>query len=262
MRRAMVGLSAGGLLAIMACSAAAQAAAEAGPAAPGTITVRGQGRALAAPDEAVIEMGAVTQADRADLAQSQVNQIVTRAITSITGLGVPAGRIQTSGISLSPVYSGTAPAPSVGATGGVVQEPRVIGYRASNVLRIEIDNLRVLGQVIDQAVLAGANQLHDLNFDVRDDRSLRREAITRATSDARLKAEAIAAALGVRILSVRQVEEAGVALVRPEVQYRQVASAAREAIAATPVQPGQVRVDAEVNVTYLIGPAPATQSSE
>jgi uncharacterized protein YggE len=259
MRNPIALLCAGCLLSIAASDALAQAAVESMQN-PATVTVRGYGEVATPPDEVIIGMGAVAQADRANGAQDQVNQILNRAIAGITASGIHVSNIQTTGISLSPVYSGTAPAPTGGSPMTIVQEPRVVGYRASNTMRVRLDNLRVMGQVIDEAVQAGANQLQDLSFQIKDDQPYRREAIRLAAADARLKAEAIASALGVQILGVRQVEEAGVEITRPQVQYRELA-AAQGAVAATPVQAGEVRIEAAVNVTYLLASRPRSGES-
>jgi hypothetical protein len=254
MRNPIALLCAGCLVSIAVSDVLAQASAGTMQT-PATVTVRGRGEVMIPPDEVVIGMGAVAQADRADAAQGQVNQILNRATAGIAAIGIHVSNIQTTGISLSPVYSGTAPAPTGGSAMTIVQEPRVVGYRASNIIRVRLDNLRLMGQVIDQAVQAGANQLEDLSFHLKDDQPYRQEAISRAAADARLKAEAIASALGVEILGVRHVEEAGVEVARPQVQYRELV-AAQGAIAATPVQPGEVRVEAAVNVTYLLASRP------
>lgn len=227
---------------------------------PGTVTVRGLAEMAVAPDEVTISMGAVAQADAANAAQRQVNQILNRAISGITALGVSVENIQTTGISLSPVYSGTAPAPTAGSPVTIVQEPRIVGFRASNTIHVRLGNLRLMGQVIDAAVEAGANQLEDLRFHLRDDQPHRQETLRRAAADARLKAEAIASALGVEIVGVRQVEEVGVEVVRPGVQYRELA-AAQGAVAATPIQPGEIRVEAAVNVTYVLSGRPSKASA-
>lgn len=225
---------------------------------PPTISVRGQAEVTAPPNQVVIRAGAVIQQPQADAAQAQVNQIMQRAIRAITALGISASQIQTAGITLAPVYT-TIPPP--GTTQNLL-EPRIIAYRASNAVQVRLDNLELLGQVIDAAVAAGANQIEDMAFQIRDDSEYRQEALSTAARQARAKAQAIAQALGVRIIGVQQVQEAGVETIRPMAYARQATALTEAGTAPTPVQPGQVRVQANVIVSYQISGSPRPAGNE
>jgi uncharacterized protein YggE len=211
------------------------------------LTVRGHAEMATPPDIAVVRMGAVVQQAQADVAQSQVNQIMQRAMLAIGKTGLSASEIQTAGVSLAPVYT-TAPPPGTTQT---LLEPRIAAYRASNAVEVHVENLQLVGQVIDAAVAAGANQLEDLSFRIKDDNQVRQQALFQAARQARAKAQTIAEALGVKIIGVQQIQEAGVEIVRPTTFGRQ-AMAVVETAAPTPVQPGEVRVEANVVVTYQI----------
>jgi len=66
---------------------------------------------------------------------------------------------------------------------------------------------------------------------------------------ARSKAEAIAAAMGVQLGTVFEVMEGGVEPMNPQMRF---GVAMVKTDAATPVEPGQVRVHASVTVRYVI----------
>jgi uncharacterized protein YggE len=70
-----------------------------------------------------------------------------------------------------------------------------------------------------------------------------------ATEEADAKAIAIARAMGVEIVGIKQISEAGICFVRPQMDSGPVFSARA---AATPVQAGQVRVEASLTVSYYI----------
>lgn len=214
---------------------------------PPTITVRGRGEAAAPPDRAVIRAGAIAQREQADSAQAEVSQVMQRAIENLRQLGIPERQVQTVGLTLSPVYSTPQPV----GRGDRQAEPRIVGYRAGNTIEVRLDDLKLLGQVIDVVVAAGANQVEDLSFQVKDETPLQQQALRDATRDAQAKAQAIADALGVRLAGVRQVEEAGVEMYRPQLRSQRVMMAA-EARTETPVQPGEVRVEANVVASYRI----------
>lgn len=215
---------------------------------PGTLTVSGSAQVSAAPDRAVISLGAVAQASEAAAAQADVNDAVTRAIESIKQLGISDERISTTSISLQPVYSRERPR-QPDRFEDEPEEPRIIGYRASNTLQIEVADLSSLGRIIDAGVEAGVNRIQGVNFTLSDDTSQRAEALRLAVQRAKTKAQAMASALGVELVEVREVTEGGVHIVRPQFEGARMMTMD----AATPVQPGEIDVSAEVTITWRLG---------
>ena len=223
--------------------------------APPMLTVTGDGESSARPDRAVVRFGAAAQAETASAAQEQVNQVVQAAVEAIRAAGIREEMISTAGISLYPVYSDQVPRPMpAGQHPQRPTEPRIVAYRASNSVRVVVDDLAKVGDVIDEGVKAGANQIEGLSFELKDDTAARREALTGASKQARAKADAIAHAMALRIDGVFQVTEGGVQIMQPRMELARAGVAAMDA-AGTPVQPGQVDVRASVTVTYRVSPA-------
>lgn len=223
----------------LALARAAQAAQA--PPAPPAVVVTGQGVVAAAPDQVVLRVGASVQARQADAAQGQVNEIVQRTLEALRRLNVPAAQVKSVGLTLSPVYEQTDPRTRPGA-------PRVAGYRAGHTLQVTLQEVRRAGELLDAAVAAGANQIEDPVFRLADEGRARQEALRLAVREARAKAEAIAEAMGVRLLGVMEVTEGPVTIQRPRFEARLAAAPD----AGTPVEPGQVRVEAAVTVRYRI----------
>jgi hypothetical protein len=193
----------------------------------------------------LVSLGAVVEAKNALDAQKQIAQVMQRVIKEIKAQGIPEEKIRTAGLSLNPVYSHPAP-----RTGQEPEAPRIVGYRAANTVRVQVDEMDRVGAVIDAGIGAGANQLNSLAFDLRDDLKFRQQALQVAAREARAKAEAIAAALNLQLGEVIEVREEGGSPTYP-VERRFAAPAA----AATPVQPGQVQVNAGVAVRFRLDPA-------
>ena len=213
-----------------------------------TISVRGDGQALVAPDEATVRLGVLAQAETARAAQEQVNRAAGAILDAIARLGVERERIQTSELRLNPVYAQERPRPD----GGFV-EPRIVGYQAANVVSVRLSKLDLVGPVVDAGLGAGANQVEGVSFGLRDDAKARATALTAAVAEARAKAQTIAAALGVRLGEVVEVVEGGVAVYEPRPMFERMAMNADSSMAKTPVEAGQVGVDATVTVRYRIG---------
>ncbi|MDM7915178.1 MAG: SIMPL domain-containing protein [Candidatus Eisenbacteria bacterium] len=209
------------------------------------IYASGRGVVDVAPDRAIVLLGATVQDERADVAQQQVNRILEKAIDAIRRLGIHEEDLQTAGLSLQPVYSNPPYEPRGGEGGG---EPRIVGYRASNVLRVRVDAIDRVGSVIDAGVREGANEIQGISFDKIDPAPARQEALRRAVAEARGKAQAMAEALGVRLGDLLQATESGSGPIQPYgTMLRMEASQA-----ATQVQPGRIEIEGTVTLRYAI----------
>lgn len=208
---------------------------------PPVLVVTGNSDVLAVPDRAIVRLGIVRQAVVAEMAQQQANMVAQDILTAITKAGVPAKDIQTSRLVLSPVYS---PRNS---------DQRIVSYNATNAVSVRLDNLDMIGAVIDAGLKAGANQLEGVQFVLKNDLPAREQALREAVQEARGKAQAMADTLRVNLMEVIEATEGGVSVV-PRVQ-----AFARETLASpapTPVAPGEIEVRASVTLRYRISPKP------
>jgi uncharacterized protein len=200
-----------------------------------SITVVGQGEANVAPDVAYVSVGVQTREKTAKDAQDKNNQAMATAIAKVKALGIDDKDIQTSGISLYPVYD---------------QNSTITGYQASNTITAKVDIAKA-GQVIDAAVEAGANSNVSVSFGLKDSSAATAQALEAATKEARTRADAIAKGLGVTIKEVQiAVEQSSVTPIVTSLGYANAAAASDAKMAPTPVQPGQLTVTSRVQVTY------------
>ena len=214
---------------------------------PPSLAVTGRGEAFAPPDKAVVRLGAAAQSESAAAAQEQVNETIQKALKAVKKIKNADRGIRTARVSLSPVYSQRDMRdPSA--------SPEIVGYRASQSLLIELDNLELIGPVLDAGVKAGANQIEGVSFLLKNDQAARAAALTKAVEDARLKANVMAEASGVQISSIQEITENGVSIMPPPMPYAAHARMAAMESAPTQVEPGQVQIEANVTVRYVIAP--------
>ncbi|MDY0039099.1 MAG: SIMPL domain-containing protein [Desulforhabdus sp.] len=207
------------------------------------LTVTGYGEAFVAPDQAIIRLGVISQAKEASAAQQQSNRVASSALDKFKRMNIPVEKITTAGLTLSPVFSRQSPKGPEEAL-----QPSIVGYRARNMLQVVIDDIGKVGEVIDAGVNAGANQMEGVSFELKEDGKYKDQALRLAVQDARRKADAIAAALGVEIEAVHEILEGGVNVIRPQMQMARAFAAE----AGAPVEPGQVKVDATVTIRFCI----------
>lgn len=212
------------------------------PPRPATIQVTGQAKVSETPDRVYIDIGVTTRERESEAAASQNAARVSAVIAAVKRVGGPAAQLTTTRYSMTPDYN-------YPRDGGA---PAITGYTASNVVQVRLDDLRRVGAVIDAATQAGSNNVQDIRFALRDDEAPRAQALRQAALSARRDAEALAQALGLRIVRVISAREQSPE-VGPVALFKRSVVAAPAA--ATPVQAGAIEVSASLTLTVEVAPA-------
>jgi uncharacterized protein YggE len=226
-------------------AAAGAACAQMPPALPPVPSIQTTGEAVleVKPDQAKIDVAVVSQAQTAQQAALQNASRVDAVIKALRSAGGPAADVQTVSYSIQPDYKYPRP-------GGA---PEISGYTARNTVRAATSNLAGVGNLIDAALGAGANQVERVEFTLKNDAEARAGALREAALKARASAQAIASALGLRILRVLEVQQSGgMQPPRPVIMGMMRAEAA--AAPPTPIEPGAIEVRAEVTLRVEVAP--------
>jgi len=214
-------------------------------AAPSGLTVQGESEVRVTPDVARVQLGVTRRNEEARAAQNEANEVINAIVDAVANLGISRDAIQTSELSLRPLYQ----EPSPRGQAKSLEDLQILGYDASYTVTIQVDDLNQVGPVVDAALEAGANRLQNIYFDLKDELPARKEALKQAVAEAIEKAEVMASAAGLRLVRIRKIDESNVS-VRPLMMARTMAMA--EADTSTPVLPGQVAITANVILTYEI----------
>ncbi|MDO4549172.1 MAG: SIMPL domain-containing protein [Clostridia bacterium] len=81
------------------------------------------------------------------------------------------------------------------------------GYNVTRQMRVTVSDISIVGNVIDAALSNGADELNSLSFSSSGQREAYDEAMALAVQDARKRAEIIAAAEGMTIVSLTSLAE-------------------------------------------------------
>lgn len=246
---ALSALMAGAALAVSPATAqAAGPAASTGAPLATLLSVSAEGRVTRAPDVASFSAGVVSQGTTASAALRTNAADMTRVIAALKRAGVADTDIQTSNLSLSPVYQ-----PQRNLPDGTMEpaQPRIAGYQANNSVSVRQRNLADLGKVIDALVAAGANQVNGPSFAVDDPEPAQDEARTAAVTRARARAELYARAAGLRVARIVSISESGGWQPPQPVMYRM---AAMEAAPSSPVEAGELQMSVTVQIQFELVP--------
>ena len=206
-----------------------------------TITVSGEGQVFAAPDQAQINTGVVTDGPTAKDALARNSARMTEVIAALKKMGIDSKDIQTSGFNLSPMYLPQQPGQAI---------PRIGGYQVSNNVTVVVKDLTKLGEIMDQVVQMGSNSVGGVSFSIANPKPFMMRAREAAVADAKLRADAYAKAAGVSVGKVLTISEASAPVVQPMPMYAMRAAAADSS--AVPVESGQQQLSLNVTVVYEI----------
>src|SRR4051794_28353974 len=94
------------------------------------IVVTGEAEVRVEPDEATVRIGVVRQASTAQAAQDQANTAASEILAALGKISILPKDIQTSRLTLTPVYAPRSPESS--------QAPRIVAYQAANIVSVHL----------------------------------------------------------------------------------------------------------------------------
>ena len=204
------------------------------------VVVSGEGLVRVAPDQAFVTLSVESRNRNPKEAQTQNATTMSAVQQKLSGLGLAKDAIRTLTVQLdleSDWVNGR-------------QIPK--GYVARNMVEIRADDVSRVGEIIDLAVSSGANNVHGVRFDVKQRESLEREALKRATADARARAEAAASGAGRTIDRVLRIEEPGSRPYAPAAPPMMMARAAEAGAAQTPIVASEIEIRATILLTATL----------
>jgi uncharacterized protein YggE len=157
------------------------------------LQVSATGRADSRPDEARFTAGVATTAASAAEATAANNVQMEKVVRGVEALGVKPDHVQTKTISLAKIEYGK-------------DRGR---YRANNMVEVRVRDVDKVGEAIAAATEAGANVLSGPDLRVSDQETANRSAYANAYKAARARADAYAAAAGMKVRRVLAIREAG-----------------------------------------------------
>jgi uncharacterized protein len=205
------------------------------------VAVRGSGVATGVPDQLRFSFGSHATDSDVSSAVARAGAAARRVLTALRDHDVTREDVQTTGLSLHPVYDYSDDGP-----------PRITGYAASQRFSVLVRQLPRAGETLAAAVEAGGNavRLSGVRLEIGDEQALLREARARAFADARAKAQQYAGAAGLRLGRLVSVRE-GVSS-KPSVSRNGLAAdlALGRDLRSVPVRAGQEQVSVEVSLVW------------
>ncbi|MBW3622013.1 MAG: SIMPL domain-containing protein [Armatimonadetes bacterium] len=210
------------------------------------LQVSGEAEVEIEPDLVTFHLGASIRDPSASKAMADVARITERLRATLHAADIPQENIHTMQLSLRETQ-----VPASGPAGERGETRRI--YEATHALRVAVEKegFDRLGELLDAAIRAGANYVEGIEYNIRDEAALKKEGLMEAVRDAHAKAEVMAAAANVPLLSPLRLTEGRA----PESNAAVLESRYDLSLASlpSPVPPSVIRRVYTVTVEYAIG---------
>ncbi|MGL4648269.1 MAG: SIMPL domain-containing protein, partial [Caldilineaceae bacterium] len=204
-----------------------------------TITVVGEGKVRVEPDIARVTIGAETLRPSVREATDANNEMIDAVIAALGAAGVAEEDIQTSGFSVF--------AERFGPEGPLPDDE--VNYRVTNNVVVTVRNLEGVGDLLDAAIEAGANNIYGIEFAIDDTTAIESDARAAAVDSANAKAAELAGLAGVAVGEIVSISE--IVGVSPMLGvYRQDVAMGMGGGNSPTIQPGQLNMTTQLQITY------------
>lgn len=202
------------------------------------------------PDKVSVTLGVETQEKTAQEAAKKNAEIMNAIINGLKVLGLDTSQISTSYYNIYPVYE-YKPILQERVLPSYPQNQVLVGYRVTDTITVTASASANIGEIIDAAINAGANQVQGVSYFVSEEvqSKMNTELIEQAVLNARMKAEKALAPLNMQIVGVKNLNLNDVYY---PIYKSEVAFAVTPA-APTPILPSEQQVSTSVSVTFMIG---------
>jgi uncharacterized protein len=201
-----------------------------------SITVVGSGKVSISPDIARVQIGVETMRKSVQEASAENRTTLDAVIEALLDQGIAENDIQTSGFSVF--------AERYGPEGPLADDD--VNYRVSNSVRIVVRDLDTVGQVLDAAIDAGANNIYGVEFALDDVSAIESEVRAEAVADAQERAADLAELNGVQVGRVLSISEIVAGGFFPSFDARAMGLGG----GGTGISPGELDVTLQLQVVY------------
>lgn len=212
------------------------------------ITVTETGEAYAKPDLAIVDLSVVTEKLNLSDALEANAKYMNNTINLVKNEGVEEKDLKTTRFSISPRYEYYDDYwyKVDYATG----HRTLVGYEVTQTLQVKIRDMAKIGEILEGATAAGANQIGDLYFTIDKQDELKKQAREDAVKKAKDKAKEMASQAGVRLARIVNISEYGY---NPYPYSDYLAKESSGIGGGTPqIQTGESKITVTMSITYEV----------
>jgi len=211
-----------------------------------TITVSAIGEIYAKPDLVLVTFSTITEEKTVNEALSNNTEKMNRVIEFIKGQGVEEKDLKTTSFNIYPRYEWYEKTEIPPYSEG---KRVLVGYEVRQSLEAKIRDMGKIGDIIEGATDAGANQVSDLQFTIDKEEEFKKEARGQAIEKAKEKAQELASQLGVNLVRITNFQESSIL---PRFYGFEEVAMGKGGGEIPQIEPGENLIKVTVTITYEI----------
>jgi len=213
------------------------------------LSVTGMATTSVEPDLLTVRFGIEIQEPTAQQALEKNSEMMNKVILALKSVGISESEISTSSLDIYPVYE------YVNDEFLGIQTRDLVGYKVSNILSVETENLDLAATIIDHGVEAGVNRVDSVYYNLSPQRQLelKDDLLEKAIENAKSKAGKALAPLDHSVIGVKSVSLSEFGIPYPQPVFRGDFAESKAMSSSTPVFSSEQDITTSVQVVFLIG---------
>ena len=198
-----------------------------------TVSLSGEGKIIAVPDEVTIRMGVQTEGKDAKTVKSENDASVDKVLDYLLKMNIPQNQVQTEYVNLNKNYD---------------YNTKTYNYKANQTISVKLKDLSKYDKVMSGLVSSGINTINGVEFSSSKMEAYEAQARKKAVADAKEKAKEYAGVLGQNIGKALMIAEQGTSAPQPQPMYK-VAMAEMDSTQRT-LAPGELTITSKIQVSF------------
>jgi uncharacterized protein len=210
-----------------------------------TLYVSGSANTKVKPDKVVLSLGVETTNITANGALLADSKSMNKVLDALKEVGIKDNETSTSSFNIMPNYNYSQSS----------NRGNITGFTATNSIQIESSAIENVSKWIDVAVKAGANNINSIDFNLSEKKleDTKNTLIRDSINDARIKADIVASALGLKVVGVKSINLDVLEYATPPIQFKQSSETASVSPnVTTPIVAGEQPVSEKVSIIFLV----------
>lgn len=215
-----------------------------------TLSVTGMATASVDPDLLNVIFGIEIQKPTAKQALEENSKMMKNVISALKSVGITESEINTSSLNIYPVYE------YINDEFLGIQTRELVGYKVSNILSVETENLNLAAFIIDNGVDAGVNRVDSVYYSLSPQKQmdLKDDLLEQAIVNAESKAKKALAPLDHTVIGVKSISLSEFGMPYPQPVFSgDFAMAESKIMSSTPVFSSEQDITTSIQVVFLIG---------
>lgn len=212
----------------------------------GVISVSATASENQSPDTVFVTLAVQTRAKTATDAADENRKKSENVISAVKKIidNNPGDTVKTTSYVINPYYEYSQ----------IIKKTELKGYNAVNEITIKTKKIDKAGSIIDTALSNGANNVNNIRFSIENSEKYYNSLLTKATKEAKSRADIIATTLGLRVSGLKMISSSCDSPVYSNYAGRgfmmKSMDAAMPEAAPTPIEAGDIKVQCSVSAEF------------